>query len=50
MLNDEELATVKSIAPFLLSEAKTALASNAQYTFAMELETHVQPGFWFVRP
>ncbi|WP_309784736.1 MULTISPECIES: hypothetical protein [unclassified Caballeronia] len=44
MLNDEELATVKSIAPFLLSEAKTALASNAQYTFTMELEAHVQPG------
>ncbi|SAL74818.1 hypothetical protein [Caballeronia telluris] len=44
MLNDEELATVKSIAPFLLSEAKTALACNARYTFTMELETHVQPG------
>jgi hypothetical protein len=44
MLNDEELARVESIAPFLLSEAKTALASNAHYTFTMELEMHVQPG------
>jgi hypothetical protein len=44
MLNDEELAAVESIAPFLLSEAKTALASNARYTFTMELQTHLQPG------
>jgi len=44
MLNEEELAAVASIAPFLLSEAKTALASNARYTFTMELQTHLQPG------
>jgi hypothetical protein len=44
MLNEEELAAVASIAPFLLSEAKTALDSNAGYTFTMELQTHLQPG------
>ena len=44
MLNDKELARVESIAPFLLSEAKTALEGSAGFEFTMELEMHVQPG------
>jgi hypothetical protein len=44
MLNDKELASVESIAPFLLSEAKTALEGSAGFEFTMELEMHVQPG------
>lgn len=44
MLNDKELASVESIAPLLLSEAKTALEGSAGFEFTMELGTHVQPG------
>jgi hypothetical protein len=36
--------TFASVAPFLLSEAKTALACSAGFAFTMELGMHVQPG------
>jgi hypothetical protein len=44
LLNDEEIARLQSIAPFLQSEAHTALEFEADYVVTMELDTHLQPG------
>jgi hypothetical protein len=44
LLNDEEIARLQSVAPFLQSEAHTALEFEADYAVTMELETHLQPG------
>lgn len=44
LLNDEEIARLQSIAPFLQSEAHEALEFEAKYVVTMELEAHLQPG------
>jgi hypothetical protein len=44
LLTDEELARLQTVAPFLLSEARTSLLSEAEYEFTMELAEHLQPG------
>ena len=44
LLIDDEIARLESLAPFLLSEAKAALASNVGHAFTMELAEHVPPG------
>ncbi|SAL26417.1 hypothetical protein AWB70_01509 [Caballeronia cordobensis] len=44
LLSDEELARLQSVAPFLRSEAHSALEAEASYEVTMELESHLQPG------
>jgi hypothetical protein len=44
LLSDEELARLQSVAPFLRSEARSALEAEAGYEVTMELESHLQPG------
>ncbi|MFM0323257.1 hypothetical protein [Caballeronia glebae] len=44
LLSDEELARLQSVAPFLCSEAHTALQLEADYEVTAELESHLQPG------
>jgi hypothetical protein len=44
LLSDEELARLQAAAPFLRSEARTALEAEADYEVTMELESHLQPG------
>jgi hypothetical protein len=44
LLSDEEVARLQDVAPFLQSEAHTALEFEASYDVTMELENHLQPG------
>ncbi|WGS55241.1 hypothetical protein LFL96_35515 (plasmid) [Paraburkholderia sp. D15] len=44
LLNDEELARLDGVAPFLESEAKTSLNFAPNYEVTAEFETHLQPG------
>lgn len=44
LLTDEELARLDAIAPFLQSEAKTALDAEGDYEIEIELAEHLQPG------
>jgi len=50
LLSDEELARLESIAPFLQSEAVTALQGPIRYDVTMELASHLQPGLRFRVP
>ncbi|HEY2020862.1 hypothetical protein [Paraburkholderia sp.] len=44
LLTEEELARLAAVAPFLESEAKSALGAQADYEIEMELAEHLQPG------
>ncbi|MBW0446517.1 hypothetical protein EN871_05850 [bacterium M00.F.Ca.ET.228.01.1.1] len=44
LLSDEELARLDGVAPFLESEAKTALNFAPDYEVTAELAAHLQPG------